>query len=62
MKLVIEIALDNDVFQGDYGDAGAEVARILEAYAERLHCGGEFTHTALRDLNGNPVGSARLVE
>jgi hypothetical protein len=61
MKLILEIEMDNDAFQGDRGEAGDEVARILTRYAVRITGGGEFTQAKLLDRNGAAVGSARIV-
>jgi len=61
MELRIKLNLDNAAFEDDQG---AEVARILAAYAASIESGelNGFDLTAtLRDVNGNKVGTAVLV-
>lgn len=51
--------IDNDAFQigdgGQGGHDGQEIARILRESAERIERGED--HGAVRDINGNRVGS-----
>lgn len=60
--LRIDLDLDNDAFADS--DAGPEIARILYGLAERVQqrSRGELADVemALRDINGNRVGSARF--
>lgn len=57
MKLVIEINLDNAAFQEWGGQA--EVARILNRYAENVSEWG-VGERKLLDINGNTVGTAEV--
>jgi hypothetical protein len=68
MRYVLEITCDNAAFEpeGDEPDriSGIEISRILREQAERwdgwnLQVGHE---QALRDINGNLVGTAKLVK
>lgn len=53
MKLVIEIDLENDAFQGDL--ANEEIANILQRLV-RDYQRGTAIERPLRDVNGNTVG------
>jgi hypothetical protein len=55
----ITIELGNAAFDGD--GRGAEVARILEALAQRYRASGVTKLSFLYDINGNPVGEAQLL-
>lgn len=58
MKLKIEINMDNAAFGGDQFDRGAEAAKILEEFADKIAEGAmPRTSGPLRDSNGNLVGT-----
>jgi hypothetical protein len=60
--LVIKIKTDNAAFgEGDDGDRCAEVARILQAYADKIERTQDLDQRLL-DINGNTVGSAAFYE
>jgi hypothetical protein len=59
-KLIIEIDLNNDAFQGVFGGE-AEVARILTKYAANAAEWGVGSR-ALLDVNGNTVGKAAVTQ
>lgn len=57
MILLVGVKCDGDAFDHKrYGNA--EVARILEDLAARVREGGNYF--GLRDINGNPCGSAEF--
>jgi hypothetical protein len=58
MKLIIEINLDNAAFNPDPQD---EVQRILKQYLSRIEMGIP-SNMNLRDINGNTVGFAIVVD
>lgn len=55
MNITIKINTDTEAFEDD---ADTEVTRILRALAARIDLEGLDTF-ALRDINGNTVGSCR---
>ena len=60
MELRVVVRMDNAAFEPE---SGPEVARILRELARRIEAGelsGRGESRALRDVNGNTVGSARL--
>ena len=58
MDITIYMETDNAAFQ-DEGDA-TEVARILRKLADRIESGG-LGDFALKDINGNTVGSMNVI-
>ena len=61
MKILIEIDLDNAAF--DEEKEVAEAQRILTNLGKRIDTGGYFSSNKnLRDINGNTVGSFKLVD
>ncbi len=60
MRYVIKINMDNEAFAGCGTGGSVEVARILRDLAVKLESGavGVGDETALRDINGNNVGTA----
>lgn len=52
--LTIDIRLEGAAFED--GGEGAEIARILRDYAQRVEAAGEAREGRLRDANGNPAG------
>ena len=67
MKLKIEIELDNDAFQDEHHGptAGDEIARVLNVVEGNLEGVkraklGKFS-LPLMDMNGNKVGTAKIV-
>lgn len=61
MYLRILIDIDNDAFGSDGYTAGAEVSRILRKYCDHLQGMNAFDQS-FRDINGNTVGGAILIE
>jgi hypothetical protein len=60
MKLVITMNLDNAAFAD--GNEQAEIARIIREYADRITSGlHEKSDATLYDINGNLVGTARIL-
>jgi hypothetical protein len=58
--VIITIDTENDVFAGN---PAGEVARILEELVVTLRDGHpRMGTTALRDINGNRVGSMKIVQ
>lgn len=63
MKFSLTIDMDNDAFQGLDADPAAELARILRTLASRIERAEEVPGTwAIRDYNGNTVGTAETDE
>jgi len=68
VKLRISIDMDNAAFVDGYGDAEhgachAEVVRILRDFADHkiIALQGDTQSWPLRDINGNRVGTAKVV-
>lgn len=58
-KFVIELFMSNAAFDGNRYEKNAEVARILQAYAQLLLHGCNIDLCRpLHDINGNVVGYA----
>jgi len=55
MKFFLDITVDNDAFGESHEERHAEVSNILLAAAKALEAGKWFS--ALKDSNGNKVGS-----
>jgi hypothetical protein len=63
MKLVIEMAMDNEAFEPSWADETARILRNLADYIEGYP--GDFRFHegyGLSDVNGNRVGRAILSE
>jgi hypothetical protein len=58
-KVIIEIELGNAAFEKN---PEIEVARILQDQAKKIERQGIFEKTILMDVNGNSVGSIRLIK
>jgi len=58
LKLMIEIELSNHAFAED---SKSEVVRILKEYCDNVE-GSNLDRRRLRDINGNTVGLAEVVE
>lgn len=57
MEFTVQIFSENAAFEGD---PQGEVARILRGVTEQLEEGSFSGTKRLLDINGNPVGIARL--
>lgn len=67
MKLIVEIEMDNAAFDPEEGGRGFETGRILKNLGKdieggMLHLDDAGDETGLRDINGNRVGVAKVVE
>ena len=57
--LRIDINIDNDAFGEVPGD---EACRILKDYANLIGFLGDLPNKTLKDINGNTVGSATVID
>ena len=63
MKLSINIDMDNAAFEDDPGELGRILKTASDKIKDRLeHAPDESFYCQLRDINGNRVGGASLVE
>jgi hypothetical protein len=59
MKIIIEINMDNAAFEEN---PEVELARILAHMSERYKENNVYAFSRIRDINGNTVGSATVIE
>lgn len=59
MEYTIKINCDNAAFKDD---PAPEIARILEDLAFKLRSDWGTSEIKLRDINGNIVGSAKMID
>jgi hypothetical protein len=60
MKLTIEINMDNAAFEPNNGTEAARVLRELADVIDDKSVSQSFEMQALRDVNGNRVGEAKV--
>lgn len=59
MTITIRLKTDNDAFQD--GNRETEIARLVQAVADRISEGGStYAECQLRDTNGNTVGTVTV--
>lgn len=59
MKLRIEIDLENEAFSGRHRETVRILAELVRSLPTYIHVGQDWP---LRDLNGNRVGTAEVIE